>query len=195
MSLSAPRRRGTRMDGMANPGERSINIVTDNKPKVLEGLSHKGTGAGTRRPRFLVMGRNATGGQSAPTPCVCACDGTWQPRMSPVRESEPQGEPTDVREGADGRSEGHSVMGWRGVTPTGNITPRASGLTSIWSCLTREFGQPPEERRQMTAVGTLTGALSHRLTVRRLQARMVKVVSQYVFDVAWPRSARGVRTA
>jgi len=35
-----------------------------------------------------------------------------------------------------------------------------------------------EERKQMTAVVTLTGALSDRLTARRLQARMVKVVSQ-----------------
>jgi hypothetical protein len=58
------------MDGMANPGERSINIVTENKPKVLEGLSQNGTVAGTRSPRFLVMGSNATGGQSAPTPFV-----------------------------------------------------------------------------------------------------------------------------
>ena len=58
------------MDGMANPGERSINIVIDNKPKVLAGLSQKGTVAGTRTPRFLVMGNNATGGQSAPTPFV-----------------------------------------------------------------------------------------------------------------------------
>jgi hypothetical protein len=30
----------------------------------------------------------------------------------------------------------------------------------------------------MTAVATLTGALSHRMTVRRLQARMVKVGPQ-----------------
>jgi hypothetical protein len=44
------------MDGMANPGERSINIVNENKPKVLEGLSQKGTVAGTRIPPFLVMG-------------------------------------------------------------------------------------------------------------------------------------------
>src|SRR5262244_3023329 len=70
MYLSAPRRRGTRMDGMANPGECSINIVTENKPKVLAGLSQNGTVAGTRSPRFLVMGSNATGGQSAPTPFV-----------------------------------------------------------------------------------------------------------------------------
>jgi len=47
----------------------------------------------------------------------------------------------------------------------------------------------------MTAVVTLTGALSHRMTVRGLQARMVKMVSQEVFDVAAPRSARGVGKA
>ncbi len=44
----------------------------------------------------------------------------------------------------------------------------------------------------MTAVATLTGALSHRMTVRGLQARMVKVVPEYV---ASPRSARGVGKA
>ena len=47
---------GARMDGRANPGERSINIVNENKPKVLEGLSQKGTVVGTRIPPFLVMG-------------------------------------------------------------------------------------------------------------------------------------------
>ena len=82
-----------------------------------------------------------------------------------------------MRAWEDGRSEGHSVIEWIGVEHPRNITPRASGLTSIWSCLTREFGQPREERRQMTAVVTLTGALSDRFTVRRLQTRMVKVVS------------------
>jgi hypothetical protein len=58
------------MDGMANPGERLINIVTENKPKVLAGLGQKGTVAGTRTFPFLVMGSNATGGQRAPPPCV-----------------------------------------------------------------------------------------------------------------------------
>ena len=69
-------------------------------------------------------------------------------------------------------------MGWIGVERLRNITLRESALTSIWSCITREFGQPREERRQMTAVVTLTGALSDRLTARRLQARMVKVGPQ-----------------
>jgi len=103
--------------------------------------------------------------------------------MSPARESEPQGKPIDVRAWEEGRSERHPVMGWIGGAPTGNMTPRASGLTSLWSCITRDLGQPLEERRQMTAVATLTGALSDRMTVWRLQARMVKVVPEHVLDV------------
>src|SRR5262245_17925228 len=80
-------------------------------------------------------------------------------------------------------------MGWIGVERQRNMTPRASGQTSIWSCITTELGQLLAERRQMTAVTPLTGALStgpgawhtmnwyavHR-TVRRLQARIVKAV-------------------
>src|SRR5262249_27984137 len=80
-------------------------------------------------------------------------------------------------------------MGWIGVERRRNMTPRASGQTSIWSFITKELGQLLAERRQMTAVTTLTGALStgpaawhtidwyavHR-TVRRLQARIVKAV-------------------
>jgi hypothetical protein len=75
-------------------------------------------------------------------------------------------------------------MGWIGVKLIRNITPRASELTSVWSCITRDLGQPLEERKQMTVVATLTGALSDRMPVRRLQARMVKVVPEHVLDVA-----------
>ena len=92
--------------------------------------------------------------------------------------------PIGVRAWEDGRSEGHPVIGWIGVAPTGNIAPRESALTSVWSCVTRKLGQPLEERKQMTAVATLTGALSDRMTVWRLQARMVKVVPAHVLDVA-----------
>jgi hypothetical protein len=55
------------MDGMANPGERSINIVTEDKPKVLEGLDQKGTVAGTRIshiPANLVVDQWASDGES-----------------------------------------------------------------------------------------------------------------------------------
>ena len=44
------------MGGMANTCERSINIVSQNKPKVLLGLSQSGNVAGTRILSFLVMG-------------------------------------------------------------------------------------------------------------------------------------------
>ena len=56
---------------MANPGERSINIVNENKPKVLAGLSQNGTGAGTRIPPFLVMGipRSRWIERASPIPC------------------------------------------------------------------------------------------------------------------------------
>jgi hypothetical protein len=71
---------------MANLGERSINIVRENKPKVLLGLSQKGTVAGTRIPPLLVMDMNATGGQSAPTPFVV----TETEHGNPVRLPEGQ---------------------------------------------------------------------------------------------------------
>jgi hypothetical protein len=43
----------------------------------------------------------------------------------------------------------------------------------------------------MTAVATLSGALSHRMTVRGLQARMVQGVSQHVleWDYSVPQGA------
>jgi RNA-directed DNA polymerase len=78
---------------------------------------------------------------------------------------------------------------------------RASELTSIWFLITREFGQPPKEVKQMTAEtadaapqageSTNAGATSHLTTdwhaidwyqahenVRRLQARIVKATQE-----------------
>lgn len=78
-------------------------------------------------------------------------------------------------------------MGWIGVEPVGNITPRESGPTSIQSFITRELGELIKEEKQMTVTEKQAGAASpkavdwhaidwhkaHR-TVRRLQARIVK---------------------
>jgi hypothetical protein len=33
-------------------------------------------------------------------------------------------------------------MAWIGIEPTGDIIPRESGQTSIWSFLTRKFEEP-----------------------------------------------------
>lgn len=133
---------------------------------------------GHGRSHALSWAPHAPGGARAPPPCGGDCDGPWEPRTSPARAREPEGKPRGVRAWEDGRSKRRPVMGWRGGEPTGNLTPRASGQTSIWSGITRDLGQPPQGRKPMTAVATLTGALSDRLTGRRLQARMVKVGPQ-----------------
>jgi RNA-directed DNA polymerase len=173
---------------MANPGERSIHIVTANKPKVRRGLSQQGTVAGTRSPPFLVMGITRS---------------RWTERASPTRMflGRNMATPYVSHKGKRAVRRAHRRAGMRGGKKprpscsggerggaSGNRTPRASELTSLWSFVTRECGSPPEERRQRTA-GPPTGALSpppvawhtidwyavHR-TVRRLQARLVKAV-------------------
>ena len=52
-------------------------------------------------------------------------------------------------------------MKWIAVEPLGNSTARESGLTSIWSSRTREFGQLAQEAKQMTAeLSRTAGAVS-----------------------------------
>ena len=90
-----------------------------------------------------------------------------------------------MREQANGRP----VTGRIGVAPSDDITPRASGLTSLGSSVTRELEQPAGGK-QMSAAATLAGASpdaptdwraidwhAMRRIVRRLQARIVKAVA------------------
>jgi len=68
----------------------------------------------------------------------------------------------------------------------GNMTSRESGRTSIGSFITREFGKPTQETKQMTAVTTADAVSRNTIgwhaidwqeaheNVRRLQARIVK---------------------
>jgi hypothetical protein len=90
-----------------------------------------------------------------------------------------------LRAKENGKSEGRPVMGWRGIEPRGNIIPRESEQTSVWSFLTRKLGKQIQEAKQMTA-NTFAGAASHSEVnwqtidwspvhrhVRRLQARIV----------------------
>ena len=51
---------------MANPGERSINIVTENKPKVLSGLGQKAPEAGMSSPNCGIVDRRLPGREQAP---------------------------------------------------------------------------------------------------------------------------------
>src|SRR6266699_2281955 len=104
----------------------------------------------------------------------------------------------ELRIEEDGESERSLVMKEIGVAPFGNITPRESGQTSVWSFITRTHEEPPQEEKQMTVETTLTqgegkpaGASSHaddnwdgiqwyrtQRHVRRLQARIVKATQE-----------------
>ncbi len=56
VQLAAPRQGGARVEGRVNPGERSVNIVNFDKPKVLTGLRQTGTVAGPGTAYFPGMG-------------------------------------------------------------------------------------------------------------------------------------------
>src|SRR5262245_11765834 len=92
----------------------------------------------------------------------------------------------------EGASQRRPVTGRIGVEPEGNITPRESALTSLWSSFTREpRPTDPGSEADMSAAATPAGAAPglavhwhsidwgkvHR-NVRRLQARIVKAVRE-----------------
>jgi len=122
---------------MANTCEPLINVVRSNKPKGLRGLDQKGMwpggGAPVSPPADVAPPADR---RSLPHPRVLVWN-VGNPYPS-LWESEPQGEPIGVRAWDAGGSERHPVMGWRGVEPCGNITPRASGLTSHAGLASRE---------------------------------------------------------
>jgi hypothetical protein len=100
------------MDGRAPPGERSINIVRENTPKVLEGWGQQGTGAGPRILPFLVMGSNAPGGQRAPPPFAVTETEHGNPVRLPQGKAHRQG---SRRAGGLGRmEEANATLSWGG---------------------------------------------------------------------------------
>jgi hypothetical protein len=61
---------------MVNPGERSINVVTSSKLKMLTSLSQKALWRAEAIVPALSWTHNATGEQSGPNPLGFLC-GTW----------------------------------------------------------------------------------------------------------------------
>jgi N-terminal domain of reverse transcriptase len=144
---------------MANSGDPLLHVVRPHTPKGLPGVDHKVRGQVEAFPyrRPQLSGHRRTGGASLLPWDSC---GTGAARISPVRESKPEGEPRGVRVGDAGGRAGHPVMGWRGVEPVGNIPPRASGLTSQAGLASREIlATRPQETQQRTAGATPAGAV------------------------------------
>ena len=80
LRLPASRQLGARVDGMVNTHELPINVVRTNKPKMLTGLSQKGTRPGMGVLPSPIADKTATGGQAGPTPS----HGTYAERGKPV---------------------------------------------------------------------------------------------------------------
>ena len=119
---------------MVNPGEASVNVVTENKPKVLIGLGQKGTWSGPGAP-------NSSGADGAPPakrrdlnhPRVPPAErGKPVVLLCPRQQGEPQGDLTGQRVQEGGASESRPVMGRTGVEPPSDITPPAREQTSPW---------------------------------------------------------------
>jgi len=144
---------------MVNPGESPINVVTENKPKVLgcfgrsskqsslaraHRLGPKGTGSGPGAPNSPV----ADGAPPAERRSLPHA-GTGTERGKPVgllpsvrvrmdsdrkagrgKESEPQGTSMGRRVREGGESEGQPVAGWTGVESSNNDRERKSMATS-----------------------------------------------------------------
>jgi hypothetical protein len=138
--LPASRRSGTRVDGMANSGELLINVVRTSKPKMLTGLDQNGTWPGARASPFPCRRCRATGGEAEPKPSVIRPWNVISLSSSPWGRPAARRSPMGRQVGDEGGSERPPISGRIGVEPSGEITPRESELTSLWSFVTREPG-------------------------------------------------------
>ena len=136
---------------MANPGELPINAVRTDKPKALRGLNQKVRGQVQRDLPSPVVVVGATGGEAEPTPSVIRPWNVVSPSSSPRGRPAVRRSPMGRRVEDEGGSECRPVMGRIGVEPSGEITLRESGLTSLWCLRTRPSEQPARETEQMTA--------------------------------------------
>jgi hypothetical protein len=149
--LTASRRSGARVDGMANSGELLINVVRSNKPKTLTGLNQTVRGQVQGDLPSPVVAVGATGEEAEPTPSLIHRWNVVSPSSSLRGRPCARGLPMGRRVEDEGRSERRPVVGRIGVEPPGEITPLESGLTSLGCLRTRPSEQLTWEAEQMTA--------------------------------------------
>ena len=153
--LPASRRSGARVDGMANSGELLINVVRSNKPKALRGLNQKVRGQVQGYPPSPAVAVGATGGEAEPKPSVIHPWNVVSPSSSLRGRPAARRSPMGRRVEDEGGSECRPVTGRIRVEPSGEITPRESGLTSLGCLRTRPSEQLARETEQMTAASLL----------------------------------------
>lgn len=108
---------------MANVSEHLIKTVIHNKPKMLTGLNQKVCEQARVLAISPVMGVASPVDRMSLKRNKSKSRNTVSPTPS-LRVAEPQGLAMGQWVEEDGESEGHPVMGWIGVKPGGDITPR-----------------------------------------------------------------------
>ena len=99
---------------MVNTWKRSIHVVKGNKPKMLRGLSHKGTVAGDRDGPLPCPGHALLPAHRAHLTRPCHPCGTWEARIAPdaSKGGKPQGRPMVMR--VWGWEKANAVLSWVG---------------------------------------------------------------------------------
>src|SRR5208283_3561620 len=136
---------------MANSSELLINVVRSSKPKALTGLNQKVRGQVQRDLPSPVVVVRATGGEAEPKPSVVHPWNVLSPSSSSRGRPSARGLLMGWRVEEEGGSECRPVIGRIRVEPSGEITLRESGLTSLWCLRTRPSEQLAWETEQMTA--------------------------------------------
>jgi hypothetical protein len=104
-----------------------INVVIDNKPKMLTGLSQKASSQAQRLNRPLTQMLNYRRKRQHLTYSGAHTE-RGKPVSVPMRESEPRGKPIQMQVWDDGKSECHLVMRWIGVEPQATSLHAKVGL-------------------------------------------------------------------
>jgi len=123
---------------MGNRCELVINAVTREEPKTLIGFNQNGAWQGTEAMKSSVMDEKPPAESEALTHLVIKTE-HGKPIVLPCAGRKPQGVPMGLWVKEEGESESRTVMVRIGVELCGNITPRESGQTSLWSLVTREL--------------------------------------------------------
>ena len=163
---------------MGNRCKFVINVVTHEEPKTLIGFNQKVCGK-EQRLRNPLSWTNRPPAESEVLTHLVVKTEHGKPIVLPFAGRKPQGVPMGLWVKEEGESECRTVMVRIGAAAQANIAPRESGQTSLWSFVTRAFGKPTKETKQMTA-GIPAGAVSAPLVAHRFQARIVKFTPQGV---------------
>jgi len=130
--------------GRGHRGERPINVVRTSQAKVLKALNHKGSGVVEALPLLLSQTRNPPAHRESLTHPVARRRHVVSRHFSSPEESASSEEPRGGQGGEGGKSDGHPVMGCRGVASAAKSTPPARAPTSPGALLTRQPEKLPE---------------------------------------------------